>query len=44
MKRWLDSLNSILETVEDRSNKLIDKSLESIKSEEKKEENILRKE
>lgn len=43
MKRWLDSLNSLLETIEDRSNKLIDK-LESIKSEGKKNKHLLRKE
>lgn len=33
-KRWLDSLNSILETVEDRVGKLFDKSSESIQFEE----------
>lgn len=35
MEKWLDSLNSILDTVEDRASELIDKSLENIQSEEK---------
>ena len=44
MKRWLDSVNSILDTVEDRAIKYIDKSLESTKSEgKKKEANIFEK-
>lgn len=39
MKKWLDSLNSTLETGEERASEFIDKSLESIQK-KKKEENV----
>lgn len=39
VKKWLDSLNSTLETGEERASEFIDKSLESIQK-KKKEENV----